>query len=70
MGVGMSELRVERLLQEPLGEAAPVGEPGDIVRVSHGSARVYLEPDEFDELSEELVRTMLAKVIVVGDRTG
>ena len=60
----MAELMVTCLLQNPLGQVAPAGHPGDIIRVSDGTAMIYLEPDEFDDLSEELLREMLSRVMV------
>jgi hypothetical protein len=59
----MARLRVTRLLQDPLGALAPRGERGDIVRVSDGRASVYLDPDEYDDLDDDTVRTMLSRVI-------
>ncbi|GAA0897246.1 hypothetical protein [Pseudonocardia zijingensis] len=53
-------LEVTRLLQNPLGQPAPEGERGDIVRVSDGLRTVYLTPREFDELSEQQLRYRLA----------
>lgn len=46
-----------------MGAPAADGERGDIVMVSDGEAKVYLDPDEFDDLDETTVRTMLSKVI-------
>jgi hypothetical protein len=54
-------LTVVRLLQNPLGQQAPPGERGDMVRVSDGRARVYLLPSEFDMISSAGLRWMLAK---------
>ena len=53
-------LSVVRLLQNPLGQQAPAGERGDLVRVSDGRARVYLLPSEFDAASPATLRWMLA----------
>jgi hypothetical protein len=47
-----------------LGQPVPTGHPGDIVLVSAGVAKIYLEPDEFDDLDETPLRMMLSKVIV------
>jgi hypothetical protein len=44
-------LTVTRLLQNPLGDHAPDGERGDIVRVSDGTATVYLTPSEYEQAS-------------------
>ena len=53
-------LEVTRLLQNPLGQPAPEGEPGDIVRVSDGTRTLYLTPREFDETGEPQLRYRLA----------
>ena len=53
-------LEVTRLLQNPLGDPAPEGERGDIVRVSDGSRTIYLTPREFDEATEQQLRYRLA----------
>jgi ribosomal protein L9 len=57
----MNELRVTRLLQNPLGHVAPAGARGDIVRVSDGRATIYLDPETFDTASEAELRTALAR---------
>lgn len=54
------ELEVTRLLQNPLGQPAPEGERGDIVRVSDGTRTLYLTPREFDDASEQQLRYRLA----------
>ena len=51
---GMSDLTVVRLLQNPLGQEAPVGHRGDMVRVSDGRASIYLFPWEFEAAEEAL----------------
>jgi hypothetical protein len=56
----MSELDIARLLQSPLGQVASPGERGDMVRVSDGRAKIYLDPDEFDRASEADLRALLA----------
>jgi hypothetical protein len=56
----MAELTVVRLLQNPLGQQAPDGERGDLVRVSDGQSSVYLMPWEFDAADEQDLRLMLA----------
>jgi hypothetical protein len=56
----MAELDITRLLQSPLGQVAPPGERGDMVRVSDGRTKVYLGPDEFDRASEADLRALLA----------
>jgi hypothetical protein len=53
-------LEVTRLLQNPLGDPAPEGERGDIVRVSDRSRTIYLTPREFDEATEQQLRYRLA----------
>lgn len=60
-GVDMSELTVTRLLANPLGQVAPPGHRGDIVCVGDGTAKVYLDPTEFERLTEGAVRTLLAE---------
>ena len=57
----MTELTVVRLLQNPLGQQAPAGERGDLVRVSDGQSKVYLMPWEFDAADEQTLRLMLAR---------
>jgi hypothetical protein len=57
----MAELEIRRLLQNPLGQIAPAGQRGDIVRVSDGCAVVYLDPVEFEVMTEPAVRQMLAQ---------
>jgi len=44
----VSDLKVSRLLVNPLAHRAPPGARGDIVAVTDGTATVYLTPDEFD----------------------
>jgi hypothetical protein len=56
----MAELTVVRLLQNPLGQEAPEGERGDLIRVSDGQSRLYLMPWEFDAVDERTLRWMLA----------
>jgi hypothetical protein len=56
----MAELTVVRLLQNPLGQEAPEGERGDLVRVSDGQSRLYLMPWEFDAADERTLHAMLA----------
>ena len=58
-------LTVVRLLQNPLGQEAPAGERGDLVRVSDGRSRVYLLPNEFDTVSPATLRWMLAREILL-----
>ena len=60
-GVSTQGLIVVRLLQNPLGQEAPPGERGDMVRVSDGRARLYLLPSEFDMQSTASLRRMLAR---------
>lgn len=55
----MDTLRVTRLLQNPLGEPAPEGARGDIVRVTDGSATIYMLPGEFDRASRQHLRWLL-----------
>lgn len=57
----MTKLTVTRLLQNPLGAVAPAGQRGDIVRVSDGVATVYLDPAEYDAVTEVSLRAMLAE---------
>jgi hypothetical protein len=57
----VSQLMVVRLLQNPMGEPAPPGERGDIVRVSDGTSTIYMLPAEFEAASEDHVRFLLAK---------
>jgi hypothetical protein len=57
----MSDLTVVRLLQNPLGQEAPAGHRGDIVRVSDGRALLYLFPWEFEAADEARLRWLLAR---------
>jgi hypothetical protein len=57
----MSDLTVVRLLQNPLGQEAPAGHRGDIVRVSDGRASLYLFPWEFEAADEARLRWLLAQ---------
>ncbi len=57
----MTPLVVTRLLQNPLGEPAPAGHRGDLVRVTDGTATVYLTPLEFDAADEAHLRYLLAR---------
>jgi hypothetical protein len=69
---GMSDLTVVRLLQNPLGQEAPAGHRGDIVRVSDGRASLYLFPWEFEATDEARLRWLLAQKATPanwGDRT-
>jgi hypothetical protein len=54
------ELEVTRLLQNPLGQPAPEGERGDIVRISDGTRTLYLTPQEYEETGEQQLRYRLA----------
>jgi hypothetical protein len=58
----MAALEVTRLLQNPLGQVAPPGQRGDMVRVSDGVATIYLDPSEYDAASVRSLRAMLALV--------
>lgn len=52
----MSDLAVVRLLQNSLGQQAPVGHRGDIVRVSDSRASIYLFPWQFEAADEARLR--------------
>ena len=54
-------LTVTRLLQNPLGEPAPGGEPGDLVCVSDGTLKIYLMPREYAAATEADLRPLLAQ---------
>ena len=60
-GASSEMLTVSRILQNPLGQKAPPGERGDLVRVSDGRTRVYLLPSEFDMASPATLRWLLAR---------
>jgi hypothetical protein len=60
-GASTPGLTVVRLLQNPLGQEAPPGERGDMVRVSDGRARLYLLPSEFEVANAASLRWMLAR---------
>lgn len=57
----MAGFEVTRLLQNPLGEVAPPGQRGDIVRVRNGWATIYLDPAEFERATEGGLLRMLAE---------
>lgn len=57
----MAELEVTRILQNPLGQEAPPGERGDIVRVSDGRSKVYLDPAEYEKATKRELRARLRK---------
>jgi hypothetical protein len=57
----MAGFEVTRLLQNPLGQIAPAGQCGDIVRVRNGWATIYLDPAEFARSSEGGLLRMLAE---------
>ncbi len=57
----MTPLVVTRLLQNPLGQPAPAGHSGDIVKVSDGTVAVYLTPQEFNAADEAELRYLLAQ---------
>jgi hypothetical protein len=54
-------LQVQQLLQNPLGEHAPEGARGDIVRVSDGTRTVYLTPQDYERASEAELRYLVAR---------
>ena len=56
----MTDLQIDRLMQNPMGEPAPEGTRGDIVRVSDGQTAIYLTPDEFDAVDTAQLRWLLA----------
>jgi hypothetical protein len=62
----MGDLAVARLLQNPLGQEAPAGHRGDLVRVSDGRTSLYLFPWEFDAADERRLRWLLAQRAVSG----
>jgi hypothetical protein len=55
----MSGYVVTRLMQNPLGQEAPTGQRGDIVRVSNGWATIHLDPGDFDRITEGRMERML-----------
>ena len=55
-------LQVTRLLQNPLGQVAPEGAEGDIVRISDGTTTIYLTPREYARTTERELRRLLAAV--------
>lgn len=57
----MTGWNVCRLLQNPLGQAAPAGQRGDIVRIGDGYSTVYLTPYEYDRTSAHELRWLLAR---------
>lgn len=56
----MSDLDVTRLLLSPMGQPAPEGAPGDIVRVSDGTVTLYMDPAEHDAGDDRTIRYLLA----------
>lgn len=57
----MTGMMVTRLLANPLGEVAPEGQRGDIVRISNGWVTIYLDPAEYERSSEGGLLRMLAE---------
>lgn len=57
----MAGFEVLRLSQNPLGQPAPPGQRGDIVRVTNGWATIYLDPTEFERMSEAGLLRLLAQ---------
>jgi hypothetical protein len=57
----VAPLEVTRILQNPLGQIAPDGSPGDIVRVTDGTSTIYLTPRDYDDATEGGLRYLLAK---------
>lgn len=66
----MRELSVVRLLQNPLGQVAPAGERGDMVRVSDGRVSLFLLPTEFEAADEQRLRWLLAQEVGRLSRSG
>ena len=66
----MGELSVVRLLQNPLGQVAPEGERGDLVRVSDGRVSLFLLPSEFETADEKRLRWLLAQEVGRLSRNG
>jgi hypothetical protein len=60
----MIDLRVVRLLQNPLGQVAPPGARGDLVRVSDATTSLNLFPWEFAAATEDDLRWLLAQQTV------
>ena len=56
----MSRLDVTRLLQNPMGERAPEGVRGDIIRVTDGCSTIYLMPAEYEATNDANLRRPLA----------
>ena len=59
--ISRAGLTVTRLLQNPLGQSAPLGEPGDLVCISDGTSKIYLMPAEYDAATEAELRWRLAR---------
>jgi hypothetical protein len=59
----MSELVITRLMENPLGQIAPAGHRGDIIRVDDGVSRVYLLPAEFESLDDDMLRAKLSQAV-------
>lgn len=57
----MGGFKILRLVQNPLGQPAPPGQRGDIVRVSNEWSTIYLDPGEFERMSEAAIRRMLSE---------
>ena len=60
----MSEIRAVRLLQNPMGQAAPPGERGDFVRISDGEVSTYLTVHEFEAADQAALEWVLARDVV------
>jgi hypothetical protein len=54
-------LEVTRLLRNPLGQPAPEGDRGDVVRVGDGAMTIYLTLREYDAVSERRLRCLLVR---------
>jgi hypothetical protein len=57
----VSEIRVVRLLQNPMGQEAPPGARGDFVRISDGEVSTYLTVQEFEASDRATLRWLLAR---------
>lgn len=57
----MNPLSITRLLQNPMGQPAPPGTPGDIIAVTDGITTIYLTPAEHADASEADLRYRLAQ---------
>jgi hypothetical protein len=55
-----NDLHITRLLLNPMGEPAPDGERGDMIRISDGTSTMYMDPADFEASDDRTIRYLLA----------